>query len=119
MKFESFKIYMLFQLFQLFFQKWPFFQLFQLEWPPCKHTMHFLSDLPDIVKDMKIMKTNYFEFLKFHLSQMAKNAPKLSTMVGENFVIRFSQKAKNALINAFLNFRNAFFMKFPEFSTFS
>jgi hypothetical protein len=31
------------------------------------------------------------------LSQMAKNAPKLSTMVGENFEIYISHKAKNDL----------------------
>ena len=33
---------------------------------------------------------------EIHLSQMVKNALKLSTMVGENFEIRWSQMAKNA-----------------------
>ena len=33
------------------------------------------------------------------LSQMAKNALKLSTMVGENFEIYLSQMAKNVYLN--------------------
>ena len=37
------------------------------------------------------------ENFEVHSSQMAKNASKLSTMVGENFEIYWSQIAKNAL----------------------
>ena len=41
-------------------------------------------------------KNHFEENMKICLSQMAKNAPKLSTMVRENFEIHFSQMAKNA-----------------------
>ena len=34
--------------------------------------------------------------IKIHMSQMAKNELKLSTMVGENFEIHMSKMAKNA-----------------------
>ena len=37
------------------------------------------------------------ENFEIYLSQMAKNALKLSTMVGENLEIYLSQMAKNAL----------------------
>ena len=42
----------------------------------------------------KLVDKNFFEI---YMSQMAKNALKLSTMVAENFEIYMSQMAKNAL----------------------
>ena len=37
------------------------------------------------------------DYKTFHLSEMAKNGLKLSTMVGENFGIYLSEMAKNGL----------------------
>ena len=57
----------------------------------------FFSDLPDIVQEYEDNENKLFWNFEIHSSQMAKNAPKLSTMVGESFEICSSQMAKNAI----------------------
>ena len=53
--------------------------------------------LSQMAKNALKLSTMVGENFEIHLSQMAKNALKLSTMVGENFKIYLSQMGKNAL----------------------
>jgi hypothetical protein len=50
-----------------------------------------------MAKNALKLSTIVGENIEIHLSQIAKNAPKLSTMVGENFETCWSQLAKNDL----------------------
>jgi hypothetical protein len=62
-----------------------------------------------MAKNAPKLSTMIVEKFEVCLSQMAKNALKLFTMVGENFEIHLSQMAKKGCKYRFCRIRNSFF----------